>query len=118
MAWLARQDSDAVAITSVTMAEVLEGLARLPAGKRRASLEAKFRAFLADVLGDRVLSFDRSAAAHFARLSIRRRSMGRPTSALDTMVLAIAAETGSTVATRNVADFAHCGIPLINPWAR
>lgn len=114
--WLEHQDVDSVAITSITMAEVLEGIERLPTGRRRAALEERFREFLADILDDRVLSFDRGAAEQFARITALRRKMGRPTSALDAMVLAIAADTGSTIATRNVADFERCGVPVVNPW--
>jgi predicted nucleic acid-binding protein len=32
------------------------------------------------------------------------------------MIAAIAASRGGAVATRNVRDFEHCGIEVVNPW--
>ena len=34
----------------------------------------------------------------------------------DTMIAASARYHGLTVATRNVADFVHCGVEVINPF--
>jgi len=34
----------------------------------------------------------------------------------DTMIAASAKHHGLTVATRNVADFTRCGVPVINPF--
>ena len=42
---------------------------------------------------------------------------GRPISDFDAMIAAIARSHGAAVATRNTADFEHCGIPTINPWS-
>jgi predicted nucleic acid-binding protein len=35
----------------------------------------------------------------------------------DAQIAAIARVAGASVATRNVADFEHTGISVINPWA-
>ena len=45
-----------------------------------------------------------------------RRPAGRPISHADCQIAAIARSCGARVATRNDADFAHCGIDVINPW--
>jgi predicted nucleic acid-binding protein len=37
-------------------------------------------------------------------------------SSLDAQIAAIAAAAGASVATRNVDDFKHCGLRLIDPW--
>jgi hypothetical protein len=39
---------------------------------------------------------------------------GRPAASLYTTT--ITRSTGATLATRNVADFDHCGINVVNPW--
>jgi predicted nucleic acid-binding protein len=44
--WLQRLDETPLATTVVTVAEISCGLARLPAGQRRAQLEAKFTALV------------------------------------------------------------------------
>ena len=34
----------------------------------------------------------------------------------DSLIAATASVHGLTVATRNVADFARCGVAIVNPW--
>lgn len=34
----------------------------------------------------------------------------------DTQIAAICLQYGATLATRNIKDFLHCGIELIDPW--
>ena len=43
--------------------------------------------------------------------------MGRPILEADCQIAAIARASDAAVATRNGADFEHCGIALIDPWA-
>ena len=45
-----------------------------------------------------------------------RESAGRPISAFDAQIAAIAKANSSPLATRNIADFRGTGITLINPW--
>ncbi len=70
----------------------------------------------AEEFAGRVLPFDQSAAIAYAEIIQRRRAIGRPLEGFDGLIAAIAAAAGFTVATRNTADYADCGVPLINPW--
>ena len=45
-----------------------------------------------------------------------RERAGRPTSAFDAQIAAIAKVHSAKVATRNVADFRGIGLKLIDPW--
>ncbi|MNT99434.1 Toxin FitB [compost metagenome] len=63
-----------------------------------------------------MLAFDREAAASYAAIAARRRAIGRPISQFDAQIAAIAVSRGASIATRNVADFAETGAPVINPW--
>lgn len=45
-----------------------------------------------------------------------RRDAGRPLSQFDAMIAAIVYVAGAKLASRNVSDFAGCGIEVINPW--
>jgi predicted nucleic acid-binding protein len=116
-AWLAAQDASAVAVTAVTMAELLYGIALLPPGRRRFTLATNLRLFVGEVLGGRIIVFDAPAAERFAAIVTDRRARGRPLSQFDGMVAAIAATANATIATRNVSDFEDCGIDVVNPWA-
>lgn len=58
MAWLGRQKTLHLAVTTLTLAEIQRGLKRLPAGARRRKLEANFAEFIARGFEGRILSFD------------------------------------------------------------
>ena len=113
--WLAAQEPSSVFTTSVTQAEILYGLATLPPGKRRTRLLAAVEKMLAEEFEGRILPFDEDAARAFAGIVAARDAAGRPISQFDAMIAAIARSHRAAVATRNTADFQHCGIDLINP---
>jgi hypothetical protein len=65
---------------------------------------------------DRILSFDRAAATWFSKIASQRGALGRPITHSDGQIASIARSRGAQLATRNIADFAECGLQLINPW--
>ena len=116
--WLAAQPSADLFTTAITQAEILFGLALMPAGRRRAALiGAADQMFDLDFAG-RILPFDTAAAREFAALAAERQRRGRPAGALDVQVAAIAQSRGAVVATRNVADFEGFGPRVMDPWAQ
>ena len=116
MAWLRQQPVVDLAISSVTVAEIRYGLARLPAGTRRRELEDKFRIFLAQGFADRVLPFTQGAADVYGELVASRERSGMPIDALDAMLAATATISAAQIATRDIGEFTDCGLELINPW--
>lgn len=117
IAWTDQQSQSALFTTTVTQGELLYGVAILPAGERKRALEDAVRLVLATHFHTRLLSFDHNAAEAYARIAASRRRDGNPVSQFDAMIAAIAASRGAALATRNVKDFAGCGIDVINPWA-
>jgi hypothetical protein len=116
-AWSLSVPDHAFVTTAVTEAELRLGIALLPKGKRRDTLGVRIEAFFATRFADRVLPFDHAAARHFADFLAARRAVGRPVGQSDAMIAATAQAAGATaIATRDTADFADCGVPLINPW--
>ncbi|MDW4573791.1 type II toxin-antitoxin system VapC family toxin [Microbacterium sp. M3] len=111
VAWMKTQ-TDA-AVTAISVAELLVGARRLPAGARRERLIAAIDSILS---GSRVLPFDERAARKYARLQEIRRIAGRPLSVEDGMIAAVAAAHGASLATRNTKDFEGLGIDLLDPW--
>ena len=104
-----------LAITAVNVAEILYGLDLMADGRRKADLRTRFTAVLERAFPDRVLPFDEAAAAAYARIRGDRDRGGRPISVNDAMIAAIARIHGAAVVTRNVTDFAHCAIGVLNP---
>ncbi len=64
----------------------------------------------------RWLGSQEQSAREYARILVSRKASGRPMSQFDAMIAAIVRVHRATLATRNVRDFEHCGIRLINPW--
>jgi toxin FitB len=114
LAWLADAAAN-LAITTITVAELLYGAQRLPEGRRKVDLIAAIERLIR-AAGDRVLSYDEPAARAHASRRAARESVGRVTSVEAGMVAAIAVVHGAKVATRNVTDFEGLGVEVVNPW--
>lgn len=114
--WLDSLDAAVVATTAITAAELLYGVARLAAGKRKEQLSEAIRGLIDDDLEGRVKPFDAAAAARYAALVSDRDKAGRPISMADAQIAAICLELGATLATRNTSDFKDTGIDLLDPW--
>jgi toxin FitB len=115
--WMRSEPAAALFTTAITESELLYGVALLPEGRRRQSLEPVIDLIFAEDLAGRVLPFDSAAAREFADIAASRRRAGRPISEADARVAAIARSRGAALATRNVEDFAGCRLELIDPWA-
>ena len=116
MAWFADQPAETLWVSAVTQAEMMLGARLLPVGKRRASLELALGAMFSDDFAGRILPFDSAAVPAFVDIVIARRTAGRPISQFDAQIAAIARYAGAKLATRNVDDFQHCGVSVVNPW--
>jgi predicted nucleic acid-binding protein len=116
LAWADGLDPEAVAITAMNEAEILHGLARLPAGRRKQNLQQSWDALMAELFAGRVWSFTSEAAHWYAELLRRRERLGRSMATADAVIAATALAQGASLATRDGADFADIGLELINPW--
>lgn len=115
LAWLNDQAVETLFISSVTLAELLFGVAALPTGKRKEMLEQALNGLLG-LFRDRVLPFDIDAARHYAELAVMAKNsrLGFPTP--DGYIAAIAASRKFVVASRDVAPYQAAGVSIINPW--
>jgi predicted nucleic acid-binding protein len=116
LVWLAGRPTFEFATTTINVAEVRFGLARLPYSRHRTEREALFDNFLARSFEGRVFGFDGLAADTYGELVAARERCGHPLPGFDGLIAAIAAARGFALATRDVSDFAGCGLSLINPW--
>jgi predicted nucleic acid-binding protein len=114
-AWLNDQAAETLYLSSVTLAELLFGIAALPAGKRKDMLTQTLDGLLA-LFRDRVLPFDTDAARRYAELAVTARSGGRGFPTPDGYIAAIAASRGFIVASRDTAPYDAAGVSVINPW--
>jgi toxin FitB len=115
LAWMRERADEDLHISSLTVAEILRGICEKPAGNRRDELEAWFFGPEGPqgLFAGRVLPFDEKAGLVWARLMANAKAKGRPRSALETIIAAIAEANDCVVVTDNEKDFPD--IELVNP---
>jgi predicted nucleic acid-binding protein len=109
----ARNDTP-IFLACVTIGELRRGveLIRHRGDQQQAELLEQWLEKVLLDYGDRVLSLDCDAAQLWGRLRVLN-----PQHGIDKQIAAIALLHDLTVVTRNTADFADCGVALLNPFA-
>lgn len=117
LTWFSAQTVNHLQTSAVTHAEILTGIALLPAGKRRHAMAlAASQIFDEDFFG-RYIDFGGLAVAQYALVKAQRQLSGRPIDTADAQIAAIALAANLTLVTRNTKDFVGVdGLQIINPW--
>lgn len=116
LAWVDAQPTSQLFISSITVAEILYGIARMADGKRKQGLLDLATLMFDEDFAGRILSFDADAAIQYAGLAAESEAKGKVVDMADGQIAAIAALHDARVATRNVRHFDYLGVPVINPW--
>lgn len=115
--WLDAQAAETLYLSTVSLAELLFGIAVLPQGRRKVALGLALVDKAALLFGERILPFDVAAARTYATVMSRARQAGLAIGVADGQIAAIAATHRLMVATRDRAPFEAAGIEIIDPWA-
>ncbi|WP_316189818.1 MULTISPECIES: type II toxin-antitoxin system VapC family toxin [unclassified Bradyrhizobium] len=115
LAWMTAQRDQDLFIASLTLAEIRRGILEKPNGKKRTALDAWFSSSEGPqaLFAGRILPFDDKAGLLWAGLMAEGKAAGRPRSALDMIIAAVAGSNNCVVVTDNEKDFA--GIRIVNP---
>jgi hypothetical protein len=116
VAWIDRQPLETLFTSAITVAELRVGVALLPAGQRRATLQESLATKVLPLFAGRVLPFDLDCTPAYAELMSRARAEGLAIASADGYIAAIAAAHGLAVATRDTGPFKAAGVAVINPW--
>ena len=116
VAWLQAVDEDTTFMSVVTVAELTQGVVRLPAGKRKDDLSTWLSDTLEHRFDGRILAIDIQTAITWANIVSRARSLGRGIEPMDAFIAATAERYDLTLVTRNFADFDFLGVRVFNPW--
>ncbi len=109
--------SDFLFLSTVTVAEICSGIARL----RRTGATAKaerlddWLELVLHLYDARIIRFDVPAARRAGLLMDRERAAGRSPGFADIAIAATAADRNFTVLTRNLRHFRPLGVPAMNP---
>jgi predicted nucleic acid-binding protein len=114
--WLNQQPGTNLFITSISLAEIGYGLRILADGQRRRILQNRFEQFVTQGFEYRILNFDVAAAHIYSEIMGHQKEIGSPMSFPDGQIAAITLVNHFILATRNIKDFKHCGLDLVNPF--
>ena len=114
VAWASSIRPAALFLSVVTLMEIEQGILQLERRDLRqgAIIRHWFVGQVQPAFAGRVLPIDDTVALRCARLHVPD-----PRQERDALIAATALVHGMTVVTRNTADFAPTGVPLLDPWA-
>lgn len=116
MTWLGAQRIEDLRTSTVNMAELLYGIETLEDILKRRTLERWIADVVRPWLQGRIAEVSENALLRW-RLLIRNSQISEQRAPeIDLLIAAVAYENGLTVATRDTAPYAACGIPALNPW--
>jgi len=103
-------------LSSVTLAELLFGIAALPAGQRKDMLAQALDGGLLELFRDRVFALRHRGGATLCRVGRHGKLGGRGFPTPDGYIAAIAASRDLIVASRDTAPYEAADVSVINPW--
>jgi hypothetical protein len=110
--WL-RVHERRLVVNPIVLGELEYGILLLPAGRRRTRLQKWFAEGARKLF---VLDIDAGTASVWAELLAELKRKGRAMPLKDSLIAATARQHRLTVATRNVSDYRHAGVLLVNPF--
>ena len=117
LAWFSGQNAHELQTSAITHAEILAGIALLPAGKRQEAMALAANQIFEEDFSGRCLHFGGVAVEHYATVRAQRQLAGRPIDTADAQIAAIALAADLTLVTRNTKDFEGItGLQIVNPW--
>jgi predicted nucleic acid-binding protein len=115
--WISSRSPTDLYLSSVTLAELARGVARLPDGRRRDGFRTWIERDLRSQFSGRVLAFDEQAALVCGDIMGACDRRGQPRSFADARIAAIAIRFELDLATRNVGDFLPMPVSIVDPWS-
>ena len=116
MDWMRAVDESLLYLSILTLGEIRKGAAILPQSKRRTYLESWLEFDLQVRFSGRILAIDNAVADRWGWLTAEAERKGRSLAAVDGLLAATALHYNLTVVSRNISDFAHTQVPILNPW--
>lgn len=113
--WIEEQPDHDLFISAITFGEIQKGITTLPHGRKRQTLETFLKNTL-EIFADRILPVDREVCLQWGTLRGQMQLKGQIVPVVDAFLAATVLAHRMTFVTRNVADFARTGVPIINPW--
>ena len=113
VAWLRAAQPETLFLSALTIGEIAKGvMIKMRTDPPTAAVLLRWLDELRFVYSARILSIDDAVATNWGHLMAQRT---RPVA--DALIAATAHVNNKIIVTRNAADFADVGVPIIDPWA-
>ena len=114
--WVDSVDEERLFLSTITVGEIKKGIEKLGVSSRRSTLAEWLEDELLIRFKDRILPIDIAVMLVWGKLLADLEKQGKRMPAIDSLLAATALHGELGLVTRNEADFAHCGVTVINPW--
>jgi hypothetical protein len=111
--WMADRPATTLHLSVLTLGELRKGVEGMAEGARKRRLLDWLEVELPAFFAGRILPVDATVADRWGRLLAQA---GRPLPAIDSLLAATALAHGLTLITRNLRDFQHPNLPVLDPW--
>ena len=115
IAWLREHEAE-LYTSAFVIGEIAWGIQRLAAGKKRTDLTAWLHDRVIPKLDSRILRFDTRVAVEWGTLQAALEARGQRMPWRDSVIAATARRHALAIATRNVKDYKHVGVDVVNPF--
>lgn len=112
--WFAERPASTLYLSVLTLGELRKGIDALPETPRKLALLDWLEAELPIFFAGRILAVDTKVADRWGRLVAQA---GCPLPAIDSLLAATALTHGLTLITRNLKDFQHADLAVLDPWS-
>jgi toxin FitB len=116
IAYLSSLPNQETFISAMTVGEILYGIGLLPQSSRRQRLMDWYTHQVLPSFQGRILPQDFAVMERWGPLVAALQLRGVRMAVKDSLIAACALNADLTLITRNDADFAHCGVRIVNPW--
>ncbi len=112
--WFESVDSSDLYLSVITLGEIRKGISEITESKRQEKVSHWLEYELPAYFEERILTIDVSVADLWGRLQCKNKGYVFP--AIDSLIAATAKNHALKLVTRNIKDFVHADLLLINPW--
>ncbi len=114
--WMESTDERLLYLSVLTLGEIRKGVAALPQGRKRTTLESWLDVDLQVRFARKILPIDAGVADRWGLIVSEAKIRGKSLPVIDSLLAATALHHNLTVVSRNISDFVLSKVPVLNPW--
>ena len=114
--WFESQSEKTLYLSIITIGEIEKGIYGLAQSKKRLRLETWLFDALVPGFQNRLLGIDRKLMTTWAKMIAELKTKGMNRQSFDSVIEATALHHQLILVTRNVKNFQHSQVTILNPW--